>query len=144
VSILQSTGYPHSEEVQFRLNVPHPVHFALRLRIPDWVRGPATVRVNGRVCDVAAEPKTFATLDRQWKNNDVVDLRLRFTERSEPVDDRHPDTVARMNGPLMMVAVDPPAGQIQLGSPGLRMEPFYKVKSQTYTTYFSNRKILPG
>jgi len=95
VHFRRAPAYRHSEEVQFRVDVPSPVRFALRLRIPDWVRGRATVRVNRRTFGVPAEPNTFATLDRQWKNNDVVNLRLPYTKRTEPVDDRHSDTVAR-------------------------------------------------
>jgi hypothetical protein len=73
------------------------------------------------------------------------------------VDDRNPDTVAVMHGPVMLVAVDPPeklaAGASSLrrldavpgkatefecktAKGGVRMRPFYQVRREPYTTYF--------
>jgi len=127
VSLTQSTAYPHGEEVEFRVDVPKPVEFALHLRIPSWVSSAAKISVNGRSMDVAAERNTFASIHRRWKKNDTVVLRLRFGDRTEAIDDRHPETVALMRGPLMMVKTDSPEGGLV---------PFYAVRNQTYTTYF--------
>ena len=125
VGITQTTGYPHAEEAEFRVEVPRPVEFALHLRIPPWVRGTPSIRVNGRTFDTAATPDRFAAIRRRWRPNDTVELRLSFADRTEAIDDRHPDIVARMRGPLMMVQAD-----------DSRMMPFYAVRDQTYTTYF--------
>ena len=56
--------------------------------------------------------------------------RLPFGDRTEAIDDRHPETVAHMRGPLMMVSTD---------SPDRGMMPFYVVRDQTYTTHFQIR-----
>ena len=139
VAIIQSTAYPHSEEAQFRIDVPRAVEFALRLRIPPWVRGTPAIRVNGRPTEAETTPNRFASIRRRWQRNDTVELRLPFADRTEAIDDRHPGMVALMRGPLMMVAVDPPAGPLDLGAPDLRLEPFYAVRGETYTTYFQVR-----
>jgi DUF1680 family protein len=136
VRLIQSTQYPHADTLQLRIEAPKGVEFALRVRMPAWLSGSASVKVNGKSFDVAAEPKTFATIRRRWNGNDTVEVKLPWRDRTEPVDDRHPDTVALMRGPLMMVAVDPPASTPELQTPGLRFEPFYAVRGQSYTTYF--------
>jgi len=82
---------------------------------------------------------------------------LPFSFRLEAVDEQHPDTVALMWGPLMMVALDSPVeiAKATLSTQGglkaspytnlqfelprapqkLRFKPFYQVHDETYTTY---------
>ena len=134
--LVQSTQYPHGDSVQIRVDLPRPAEFAIHVRVPAWLTGPATVRLNGKSLHIASEPKTFATIRRRWNPNDTLEIKLPWRDRTLAVDDRHPDTIALMRGPLMMVAIDPPAGTPPLNAPGLRFEPFYAVRAQTYTTYF--------
>ena len=69
-----------------------------------------------------------------------MELELPLPVRGEAIDDRNKDIVALMKGPLMMVAVNPPADafpEIALtGELDERFKPFYEVKGETYTTYF--------
>jgi len=128
--LIQDTQYPHADSVHLRVDVPHPVEFAVRVRIPAWLSTSASIAVNGKSVDVAAVPGTFAAIRRRWSPNDTVEVKLPWRDRTQPVDDRHHDTVALMRGPLMMVSLDGPPG-----TPAA-WEPFYSVRSQTYTTYF--------
>jgi DUF1680 family protein len=125
IGLIQETDYPSSEETHFRITAARPVEFTLRLRIPPWVAAAASIRVNGRSYSTEAAPNRFAAIRRTWRNNDTVELRLPFKDRTEPIDDRHPNTVAHMRGPLMMVQA------------GARTMPFYAVRNETYTTYSS-------
>jgi hypothetical protein len=68
-----------------------------------------------------------------------VEVKLPFGDRTEAIDDRHPDTVALMRGPLMMVAVNAPDGTPDIAAPGLRFAPFYAVRGESYATYFKKR-----
>ncbi|HEY1497364.1 MAG TPA: beta-L-arabinofuranosidase domain-containing protein [Candidatus Solibacter sp.] len=128
--LIQDTRYPHADSVHLRVDVPKPVEFAIHVRIPAWLSAPASIAVNGKSFDVAASPGTFAAIRRRWSANDTVDVKLPWRDRTQPIDDRHPDTVALMRGPLMMVSLEAP-----LGAPPI-WEPFYSVRAQTYTTYF--------
>ena len=107
---------------------------------------------------MAAEPRTFASIRRRWNNGDTIQVTFPFSLRAEAVDDQHPNTVALMHGPLMMVALDriPTLEQSIISSPqalkkvpntaGLfelptapekrRFVPFYKIGEESYTTYF--------
>jgi hypothetical protein len=131
----------------------------MRLRIPAWLEQPAQITVNGASAGVIAKAGSFATLHRRWKSGDVVQLRLPQSFRAEPIDDQHPNVVAVMRGPLMLVAVDPPDGlekrvlpidegfspvaqrpgawiRNQGGQPILFL-PFHQVQNERYTTYFT-------
>jgi uncharacterized protein len=136
VRLIQSTQYPHADSIQIRVDAPKASEFDICVRIPAWLSGDASLAVNGKSLDVPAQPNRFARVRRRWNPNDTLEVKLPWRDRTQAVDDRHPETVALMRGPLMMVAVDAPAGMPELGAPGLKFEPFYAVRGQNYTTYF--------
>lgn len=125
IRLIQSTSYPEGEEIELRVAAAHAAEFGMNVRIPGWLGSAAQISVNGKAASVAAEPGTFATIRRKWRDGDTVHLRLPIESRTEAVDDKHPNLVAMMRGPQMMVtpeASDP--------------VPFYKIVDETYTTYF--------
>ena len=157
VKLAQTTAYPESEHVELRVEPESAAEFAVHLRIPGWLDRPAQISVNGRTAKVKAERGTFATIARRWKKGDRIDLTLPFGFRAVAVDDRNPDTVAVMRGPVMLVAANPPeklqAGSSALASMGavagkplefecrtasgqVRMRPFYQVQREPYSSYF--------
>lgn len=156
VKLTQTTAYPESPQVSLRVDPDSPVEFALRLRIPGWLESPARISVNGNPADVRSEPGTYATILRLWRKGDTIELRFPFPSRALPVEERAPDTVAILRGPVMLVAVDPPnplaasrsalanlqpAGDAPLefdcftASGPVRLRPFYRVQREPYTTY---------
>jgi uncharacterized protein len=138
-----------------------PAQFTLRIRIPAWLDSPAEIQVNSKSAAIPAERRTFAAIRRVWRNLDTVQVRLPFSFRTEPIDDRNPDLVAVMRGPLMLVALDPqltldrnslqsasprtertlPPDSFEMNAaPGkLRFAPFYTVGDQMYSAYL--RKV---
>ncbi|MBS1872606.1 MAG: glycoside hydrolase family 127 protein [Acidobacteria bacterium] len=155
VRLAQHTAYPESDRIEVRVDPAAPVEFELRLRIPQWLDRPARLAVNGRTMSVDMTPGRFATLQRRWRKGDVVELTLPFSFRAAPIDDRNPNTVALMYGPLMLVAVEPPAHLASTlrriepvpGTPlefdcdvaggQVRLRPFYRVGRESYSTYFT-------
>jgi uncharacterized protein len=73
----------------------------LNLRIPAWVAGPATVRINGKPQGVAAKPSSYVALRRQWKAGDVIDLALPAGLRLERARDVS-STVSIFHGPVLL------------------------------------------
>jgi DUF1680 family protein len=157
VKLAQKTAYPEAEQIQFRVEPEEPVEFSLRLRIPGWLEKPASIAVNGKAARVKAERGSLAVLTRQWRKGDTVDLELPFSSRTVAIEERAPDTVAAMRGPVMLVAVDPPdelaapASALEQMEPAagralefdcltaagkVRMKPFYRVQREPYSTYF--------
>ncbi len=164
VRLEQHTRYPESETVELRLAPEKPLDFVVHLRIPGWLDRPARITLNGKPLAVAATPGTFAAIRRRWRANDTLELTLPFSFRVVPVDDRNPDIVAVMHGPVMLSAIDPPASLAATASAlarmepaggqplefdcaaaggAIRMRPFYRVRRETYSTYFQRRNSSP-
>ncbi len=143
VRLIQTTRYPAEGGVEFRIETAKPQDFTVHLRIPGWAPSLPKIRVNGKAWNGAGTPRTFVAIRRKWKDGDIIELDLPLTVRRQAIDDRNRDIVAAMKGPLMMVAVNPPADtfpEITLtGELDGRFKPFYEIKGEPYSTYFRQR-----
>lgn len=75
VEIVEKTGYPFSEGIEFQVNASGPVKFPLHLRIPTWCKA-AQLAVNGKTVDLPAIKNGFITLERTFAPGDTVRLDL--------------------------------------------------------------------
>lgn len=76
LSFVEETEYPYGETLVFRVKAAKGKHSAkLTLRIPGWCNG-ASLKVNGKAWKEIAATGTFVTIDRKWKDGDVVELTL--------------------------------------------------------------------
>jgi uncharacterized protein len=153
---------PNRWTVEIRVDAGEPAEFALRLRIPWWLRGQASVAVNGEAVKVEAKAGSLLTLRRRW-GHDRVRLVLPKGLVAEPLPDR-PDTVAFLDGPVVLAGLSeqdvPLVGDVR--SPGsmlaadnerewanwlggyrtvgqarnFRFVPLYGVTDEAYTLYF--------
>lgn len=101
VTVKQATSYPDDGAVSLTVSVDAPVDFALRLRVPAWSGGIA-VAVNGAPV-AAGLAGGWAIVERRWSDGDRVEVSVPLPVRMVPVDDFHPDRVAVMRGPVVMV-----------------------------------------
>jgi DUF1680 family protein len=106
LSLTQEGDYPFEDRVRFALTASKPTELTLHLRIPAWAEG-ATLLVNGRRHEAPLQPGRFAAIRREWRSGDTVELTLPLQMRLEAIDARHPDTVALLRGPLVLMAVKP-------------------------------------
>jgi hypothetical protein len=150
ISLTQKGEYPYEPQVAFEVKTSKPAAFAVILRIPAWAEG-ASIAVNGK--REAAATGTFTQVSREWKNGDRIDLELPMKPRLEAVDVQHPDTVAVLNGPLVLLAVaeSQPAvsrtqllaakkngaqsWQVETGGGMVKMLPFTAIGDEKYMTY---------
>lgn len=156
-ALQQTTDYPYSSQVRIDVTASRPAEFSVSLRIPAWARG-AAIGVNGKRGSLKAEPGAFAEIRRTWKTGDRIELELPFTTRLQAVDAQHPDTVALVNGPLVLMAMkgagnDPAARtwkraellaaaqgagaahQWSAAGGALTLKPFADIRDHGYTTY---------
>ncbi|HQE26707.1 MAG TPA: glycoside hydrolase family 127 protein [Phycisphaerae bacterium] len=98
VTIQQVTQYPFGDTVEFTLDTPKDVRFALALRIPHWCDD-ARVRVNGKRVHFDAQPGAWAVVDRTWKKGDVLRLRLPMQIRTR-LWEKNRNAVSVDRGPL--------------------------------------------
>jgi DUF1680 family protein len=102
LELAQSGTYPLGDAVELRVKASRPERFALKLRIPAWCEA-ASIRVNGGL--VPAESTLgFATVSREWRDGDVVELELPSQPRLEAIDRDHPNMAALLQGPLVLFA----------------------------------------
>jgi DUF1680 family protein len=102
ITLTQATRYPDEDTSTITITASKPAKFALRFRIPEWTRD-ATITVNGVASPAAAAPGTWARIEQTWKDGDAVTIRLPLVLRTKPVDGQHPDRVAIMRGPVVLV-----------------------------------------
>jgi DUF1680 family protein len=151
LTLKQSGNYPLEPQIAFELKASRPVEMTMNFRIPAWAQG-AVLRVNGSQA-VEAVPGTFATVSREWKDGDRIDLELPLTLRTEAINDRHTDTVALLRGPLVLFAVtesapavtrqqllaarqlSPTEWTIDTANGPVSLMPFTELGDRGYTTY---------
>jgi DUF1680 family protein len=150
VELTQKSEYPYEPHVQCEVKVSKPAEFAMNFRIPAWAER-ASIVVNGR--RESASAGSFASVKRQWKNGDRIELELPLTKRLEPIDARHPETVALLAGPIVLFAITdsqpevtraqllavkkmvPEVWHVETASGVLKMMPFTAIDNQQYLTY---------
>lgn len=103
-SLTQEGEYPFEDHVTVTVTSSRPAEQTLYFRIPGWAEG-AVLSVNGARQKGLAEPGRFAAVRRVWRSGDRVELELPLQMRLEAIDARHPDTVALLRGPLVLMAV---------------------------------------
>lgn len=157
IKMIQTTHFPFSDSVQLRLEMPTETEFTIFLRIPQWVNGTPSLAVNGKDASTELKKQTFASVRRRWRNGDTLELTLPFGAKTEAIDDKHPETVAVMYGPLMMVSTTPPAGianrplaipeglrplahatrilEYDLPGQSLQFRPWFTIQNERYNTY---------
>jgi DUF1680 family protein len=123
VTIVQETNYPWDGAVKITVNPRAAAKFAVRLRAPrrdtselyrgtPAVEGMRKIKVNGATVEPAVE-RGYATIEREWRRGDVIELELPMTPQRVHASDKIAATrgrVALRYGPLMynIEAVDQP------------------------------------
>jgi DUF1680 family protein len=156
-SLQQTTEYPLDGRISIAVRASRPSTLPIRLRIPAWARtadAASLLRVNSQLVPAHVEAG-FATIERRWKDGDRIELNLPLPMRLEPIDPEHPDTVALVRGPLVLFAVtdeaprvsraqllaaravpgNPAAWQAESAGGALKLQPFFTMEDQRYTTY---------
>jgi len=75
VTIIEETGYPFSERVDFTVRTSRPAKFTFAVRIPGWCRA-ACLLVNDQPVSVAGLPPAFVEIRRTFRDGDRVTLHL--------------------------------------------------------------------
>lgn len=73
ITLHEETNYPFEETIRFTLSTPKEVAFPLYLRIPTWCKN-ASISVNGKKQSASLTPGTYARINRNWKNDDLIEL----------------------------------------------------------------------
>ena len=124
VSLSQATDYPWNGDVTLKVERnSHRKPFALKLRIPGWVRGEVmpgglykytdgkelsySVKVNGEDAEGALTADGYFTIEREWKQGDEVAISFDMEPRTVEADARVEADLGRLaveRGPIVYCA----------------------------------------
>lgn len=106
VTVKQTTSFP--KEDQTRLTINGSGKFAIHVRVPGWATKGFFVKINGKEQKLVAKPGTYLEIDRNWKDGDVIDLKMPFQFHLDPVMDQ-PNIASLFYGPVLLAAQEPEA-----------------------------------
>jgi DUF1680 family protein len=100
--IRQETAFPQEEQSRLTLHCASPVTLDIKIRQPGWARTGFEIRVNGEPAE-PGNPASYATIQREWKDGDRIEIKIPFALHEEGFADR-PQRVAVLDGPLVLAA----------------------------------------
>src|SRR5439155_1166878 len=83
------------------ITATQPAPLALKVRYPSWAASGMTVSINGKPETIGATRGSYATIERQWKTGDRIDVRLPMSLHTEAMPD-DPNMIAVMYGPIVL------------------------------------------
>jgi DUF1680 family protein len=101
VKVRQETRFPEEPKTTLIIGAARPVSLALRIRVPEWVAGVCSVKINGKKHEASASSSSYLTIARTWKNGDRIEVDLPMKLRLERLPDR-PDVAAILYGPIVL------------------------------------------
>ena len=107
VKLSQTTTYPTTGDTTLAITTDRSADFDVALRIPAWAGPGTTVRINGKLSGIAAQPGAWARIHRTWHAGDHIELSLDMPLRLVPLDPAHTDVVALLRGPVALFAIGP-------------------------------------
>lgn len=106
VVVKQITCFPYSDIT--RLVLDGSGKFDIKVRVPKWATQGFFIKINGRDQKIEANPCTYITLSRVWKDGDTIQLKMPFQFYLSPVVDQ-PNIASIFYGPILLAAEEPEA-----------------------------------
>ena len=122
IEVIQQNNYPWDGGLVFKINPKMPIAFNLLIRIPGWAQNKAipsdlyvfqsnstakpVIKVNGQPIEYAIA-NGYATINKTWKKNDVVEVSLPMEVRRVVANEKVKDDIGKIalqRGPLMYCA----------------------------------------
>ncbi len=116
ITVIQSTAYP--KEDCTRLTIKGKGRFDLNVRVPHWATSGFIVKINGKEISgsvakvdaggikISAKPGSYFSINKNWKDGDVVELKMPFKFYLEPVMDQQ-NIASLFYGPVLLAAQEP-------------------------------------
>jgi hypothetical protein len=139
-----------------------PAEFTIKIRLPWWLQGEATLIINGQIQPMSVSQAGFMCIRRTWAD-EAVEIELPKGLHAMPLPDAS-DIVAFLDGPVVMAglcegetilqvdqerpesALAPvyelewyrwrPSYRTQVRPQGIRFKPLYEVQDERYSVYF--------
>jgi DUF1680 family protein len=99
--VRQETRFPQEDVTRLTLSASAPIRLALKIRHPAWALDGVAVDVNGRREADSTQPSSYVTIDRVWRDGDVVTVRMPMSLRLEELPG-DATMVAILYGPILL------------------------------------------
>ena len=160
LSLTQETRYPFDNKIVMQVSSSTPHECTIYVRIPGWATPTPAVMVNGKRIADGVEPGQYAAVHNTWREGDRIEIELPMPLRLEAVDANHPNLVALLQGPVVLMAVaemqptfdtqsllrakslNNAAGDwsaTALDGDQVTMRPFLSIDKESYSTYISHQ-----
>jgi DUF1680 family protein len=106
LALRQETQYPWDGLVKLTVNPGSPAKFSMNLRLPGWCENPE-IRVNGQPINDFKRLHGYASIEREWRPGDVIELSLPMPVQrvyAHPKVEANEGRVALQRGPLVYCA----------------------------------------
>ncbi len=119
LTLRQETAFPVEQGTTLRLKVAAPRRWTMHIRIPSWVAEEGgSVAINGHALEAFAQPGSYLSVTREWRDGDTVQVVLPMKLYAEglPGD---PALRAALYGPLVLAAdlgAGPASGPLKIGA----------------------------
>jgi len=101
IRLVQETSFPVKDTTRLTVHVARPAQVGLRIRMPYWLAGGATVALNGRKLTPPSTPGSYFLVNHLWRDGDYVDVTLPMNLHLHAMPD-DPTLQAVMYGPLVL------------------------------------------
>jgi DUF1680 family protein len=108
ITVEQTTDFPNEDFT--KLTIKGNGKFDLKVRVPHWATKGFFVKINGKSEKVKAQPGSYLTLNKKWKDGDVIELRMPFQFHLEPVMDQQ-NIASLFYGPILLAAQESEPGK---------------------------------
>jgi len=101
ISVRQETKFPERDTTVLKFKAEKPVTLALKIRHPAWATEGMKISVNGKRQKIESAAGSYATVEREWRDGDTVEIRLPMKLHTEFL----PDTtneIALLYGPIVL------------------------------------------
>lgn len=99
VILTQQTTFPYADTT--RLVITGGGKFALKIRVPHWATRGFIVKINGQDQTVQATPGSYCRLQREWHDQDTIEVQMPFTFHLSRVMDQ-PNLASLFYGPVLL------------------------------------------
>jgi uncharacterized protein len=162
MAVRLETAIPDAGTARLTISCKAPRNFRLAVRCPHWASDGMKLKVNGTSPPVSGQPGNYIVLERQWKNDDAVEVQLPLPVHLETMPD-NPCRIGFFKGPVLLagdlgssnapilVTPEPPSAALLRpikGTPSsyrlagvgrpcdVTLQPFFRLNGQRYAVYW--------
>jgi DUF1680 family protein len=109
IVLRQESDYPWNGDVKISIEKSSKQPFEIGFRIPAWAKS-ASIRVNGELEVESAHGGQYATVQRKWQKDDVIELRIPMDVQlieSNPLVEETRNQIAVKRGPIVYCIESP-------------------------------------